>query len=148
MNQSQRSDQEPPGASTLDLVLLIAGFACGWVMHEKALFTVGSWHYFLPAVLSSATFRSLLGTAWIRWLWAYVVGLAFLIVGRRFRYDCRKRPAEWLAVALAIVLFESVYQVPDGRIRIGGRNSLDSVERRSRFRVRSRVLFSSGLSAD
>ena len=46
---------------------------------------------------------------WLGWLWAYVVGLAFLIVGRRFRYDGRNRPAEWLAIALAVVLFESAY---------------------------------------
>jgi hypothetical protein len=109
MKRTQRPDldPEPAGVSTLDLLLLIAGFACGWVMQQRALFTVGQAYYILP--LSGGLFQSLLGMAWLRWLWASAVGLAFLIVGRRFRYDCRKRPAEWLAVALAIVLIESSY---------------------------------------
>ena len=75
-------------------------------MHQgSALHT--SRFYILP--LSRGPFHSLLGMVWTGWLWAFVSGLAFLIVGRRFRYDCRNRPAEWLAVALAIVLFESAY---------------------------------------
>jgi len=32
MNQSHRLDPEPTGVSTVDLLLLTAGFACGWVM--------------------------------------------------------------------------------------------------------------------
>jgi hypothetical protein len=107
MNQSHWLDPEPKGVSTVDLLLLTAGFACGWVMQENSLLAVGGWNYSLP--LWYGGHRSVLGLLWLRWLWAYVVGLAFLVIGRRFRYDCRKRPAEWLAVALAIVLFESIY---------------------------------------
>jgi hypothetical protein len=107
MNQSHRLDPEPTGVSTVDLLLLTAGFACGWVMQENSLFAVSEWNYTLP--LWYGGHRSVLGLPWLRWLWAYVVGLTILVVGRRFRYDCRKRPAEWLVVALAIVLFESVY---------------------------------------
>ena len=106
MSPSQRQDPEPTGVSTVDLLLLTAGFACGWVMDDAA-FAVVEWNFRLP--LWYGGFASVLGHPWLRWLWAFVVGLAFLVVGRRFRYDCRKRPAEWLAVALAIVLFESVY---------------------------------------
>ena len=94
------------GITTLDLLLFTAGFACGWVMHQGSALRTGQ---FYICRSRAARFHSLLGTAWIGWLWAFVTGLAFLIVGRRFRYDCRNRPAEWLAVALAIVLFESVY---------------------------------------
>jgi hypothetical protein len=107
MNASHRLDPEPTGVSTVDLLLLTAGVACGWVMQENSLFAVREWNYRLPFWYGDH--RSVLGLAWLRWLWACVVGLAFLVVGRRFRYDCRKRPADWLVVALAIVLFESVY---------------------------------------
>ena len=61
-----------------------------------------------PAVLAWR-FSPAAGKVWIGWLWAGVTGLAFLIVARRFRYDCRDHPAEWLAIAIAVVLFESVY---------------------------------------
>jgi hypothetical protein len=106
MDSSERHGPEPLGVSTLDLLLLTAGFACGWVMQENARFAICDWNYRLP--MSYAGYRSVLGLHWLRWLWAFVVGLAFLVVGRRFRYDCRERPAEWLVVALAVVLFESV----------------------------------------
>ena len=105
MNQSQPQDPEPTGVSTLDLLLLIAGFACGWVMQEHSVFAVNEWNFRLP--LWYGGYRSVLGDARLRWLWAFVVGLAFLVVGRRFRHDSRIRPAEWLVVALAIVLLES-----------------------------------------
>jgi hypothetical protein len=106
MSRDAQPVQPPAGITTLDLLLFTAGFACGWVMHQASALRTGP-HYILP--LSRGGFHSLLGMAWIGWLWAFAVGLAFLIVGRRFRYDCRNRSAEWLAVALAIVLFESAY---------------------------------------
>jgi hypothetical protein len=106
MNDANRPNREPGGISTLDLLLFTAGFACGWVMHQGSALRTGQF-YILP--LSRGGFHSLLGMVWSGWLWAFVIGLAFLIVARRFRYDCRNRPAEWLAVALAIVLFESVF---------------------------------------
>ncbi len=106
MNREARLDPAPRGVTTLDLLLFTAGFACGWVMHQGSALRASDF-YILP--MSSGGFRSLLGSVWAGWLWAAVIGLAFLIVGRRFRYDCRDRVAEWLAVALAIVLFESVY---------------------------------------
>ncbi len=106
MSQETQQDQPPSGITTLDLLLFTAGFACGWVMHRSSALP-GSRFYILP--LSRGGFHSLLGTVWTGWLWAFVVGLAILVLGRRFRYDCRNRPAEWLAVALAIVLFESAY---------------------------------------
>jgi hypothetical protein len=106
MNRETRLLPAPKGITTLDLLLLTAGFACGWVMHQGSALRMGCF-YILP--MSRGGFDSLLGTAWAGWLWAFVTGLAFLIVGRRFRYDCRSRVAEWLAVALAILLFESVY---------------------------------------
>jgi hypothetical protein len=108
MNQTTRLDPEPIGVSTVDLLLLTAGFACGWVMQENSLLAVSEWNYSLP--LWYGGHRSVLGLRCLRWLWACVVGLACLVVGRRFRYNCRKRPAAWLIVALAIVLFESVYR--------------------------------------
>ncbi len=106
MSQEAPPAQAPNGVTTLDLLLFTAGFACGWVMHQGSALSTGVF-YILP--LSRGPFQSILGTSWIGWLWAFSVGLAFLVVGRRFRYDCRNRPAEWLALALAILLFESVY---------------------------------------
>jgi len=88
-------------------------------MHQASAFARRPVDYIVPVTQKSSTllnrqfrilsFQSLLGTVWAGWLWAFVIGLVFLILGRRFRYDCRKRWAEWLAVAFAIVLFESVY---------------------------------------
>jgi hypothetical protein len=106
MNRETRLGPAPRGITTLDLLLFTAGFACGWVMHQGSALRTG--HFYILR-LSRGGFHSLLGTAWAGWLWACVIGLAFLILGRRFRYDCRSRVAEWLAVALAVVLFESVY---------------------------------------
>ncbi len=106
MNREARLDPAPWGVTTLDLLLLTAGFACGWMMHQGSDLCAGEF-YILP--LSRGNFHSLLGTSWALWLWACVIGLAFLVVGRRFRYDCRQRVADWLLVALAIVLFESAY---------------------------------------
>jgi hypothetical protein len=106
MNREAPLDPAPKGITTLDLLLFTAGFACGWVMHQGSALRAG--HFYILRVVVGG-FHSLLGTAWAGWLWACVTGLAFLIVGRRFRYDCRSHVAEWLAVALAIVLIESVY---------------------------------------
>jgi hypothetical protein len=106
MSRERRPDRGASGISTLDLLLFTAGFACGWVMHQGSALRTGKF-YILP--LSRGPFHSLLGSAWMCWIWAVATGVAFLIVGRRFRYDCRGRLAELLAVALAIVLFESVY---------------------------------------
>jgi hypothetical protein len=125
MHETQRLGPEPAGVSTLDLLLLTAGFACGWVMHERALFTVGQSYYILP--LSGGLFQSILGTAWLRWFWAFVVGLALLILGRRFRYDCRKRPAEWLAVALSIVLIESSYPALRTGLTVAGAAGAETI---------------------
>ena len=80
MSRETGPDQPPSGITTLDLLLFTAGFACGWVMHQgSALHT--SRFYILP--LSRGPFHSLLGMVWTGWLWAFVSGLAFLIVGRR-----------------------------------------------------------------
>lgn len=106
MNGVTLRGEMPRGITILDLLLFTAGFACGWVMHQGSAFRAGL-HYRLP--LSRGGFQSLLGSVWVGWLWAFVVGLALLAVARRFRYDCRGHAAEWLAVGLAIVLFESVY---------------------------------------
>jgi hypothetical protein len=104
MNRDTQADPAPRGITTLDLLLFTAGFACGWVMHQSSALLAGEF-YILP--FSRGDFHSLLGTVWIGWLWAVITGLAFLAVGRRFRYDCRDRRADWLSVALAILLFES-----------------------------------------
>jgi hypothetical protein len=106
MNGENAPAREPSGITTLDLLLFTAGFALGWVMHQGSALRTGQ-YYILP--ISRGPFHSLLGLDAAGWLWALVVALAFLIVGRRFRFDCTGRPAEWLAVALAIVLFESFY---------------------------------------
>ena len=106
MNGAPRLGPAPRGVTTLDLLLLTAGFACGWMMHQGSDLRAGEF-YSLPT--SRGSFHSLLGAAWAVWLWAGVTGMAFLVVGRRFRFDCRNRVAEWLVVALAIVLFESAY---------------------------------------
>jgi hypothetical protein len=106
MSAPNGSGREPSGISTLDLLLFTAGFACGWVMHQGSALRAGL-HFTQP--FSRGGFRSLLGMVSLGWLWAFAVGLAFLAVGRCFRYDHRLRPAEWLTVALALVLFVSVY---------------------------------------
>jgi hypothetical protein len=106
MNRETQADPAPKGITTLDLLLFTAGFACGWVMHQGSALRA-SGYYVLP--LSRGAFFSLLGTVWIGWLWAFITGLAFLALGRRVRYESRDRHADWLSVALAIVLFESAY---------------------------------------
>ncbi len=117
MNREPQSVEPPAGITTLDLLLFTAGFAFGWVMHRASALHTGR-IYLLPVMQSSAllnrqfwvlSFQSHLRMVWVGWLWAFVIGLAFLVLGRRFRCDCRKRWAECLAVALAIVLFESVW---------------------------------------
>jgi hypothetical protein len=105
MNAENPSVRKLGGISTLDLMFFTAGFACGWVMHQT--FSIQIERYY--SLFWGGSFHPLLGTARIGWLWAYMTGLAFLIVARPFRYGSRNRPAEWLAVALAIVLFESCY---------------------------------------
>ncbi len=119
MSRETQHDQPPSGITTLDLLLFTAGFACGWVMHQSSALRANRF-YILP--LSRGGFHSLLGTVWLGWLWAFVLGLAFLIVGRHFRYDCSNRAAEWLAVALAVVLFESAYPAfrPGGAVSMIG----------------------------
>jgi hypothetical protein len=114
MDQEPRPDPAPRGVSTLDFLLLTAGFACGWVMYQRSALCVSQDHD-LP--LSTETLPSFLGAHWYGWLWAFVTGVAFLIVVRPFRFDCGKRPAEWLAVALTLVLLESVYYKPVGTSR-------------------------------
>ena len=123
MNRTTRSVEPPAGITTLDLLLFTAGFACGWAMHQGSALRTGR-VYILPVMQRGyimryyqlrflpkgpGGFHSLLGMAWAGWLWAFVIGLAFLILGRRLRYDGRYRCAEWLPLVLAIVLFESVY---------------------------------------
>jgi hypothetical protein len=100
------SEREPRGVTTLDLLLLAAGFAFGLVMHQSSAFGHGR-AYILPS--GSAQFRSLSGRAEAGWVWAQVVGLAAVVVARRFRYGGPIRAAEWLAVSLAIVLFDSAF---------------------------------------
>jgi len=106
MDPKSQPAKPPPGITTLDLLFFTAGFAVGWVMHQGSALRAGQ-YYILP--ISRGSFHSLLGLDAAGWLWALIVALAFLVVGRRFRFDCAGRPAECLAVALAIVLFESFY---------------------------------------
>jgi hypothetical protein len=63
MNPSQRQNPEPTGVSTLDLLLLTAGFACGWVMHENSVFAVGKSYFRLP--LWYGGYQSVLGDRWL-----------------------------------------------------------------------------------
>ena len=100
----EQSVPEPRGITLLDNVLFIAGFACGFVLHQNSGFRHDVRYSFTTG---ASSFRSLLGGQVTGWLWALVVGVAFLIVGRRFRYGGRIRPAEWLAVVVAIVLLDS-----------------------------------------
>jgi hypothetical protein len=83
MDMETRSDREPAAVTTLDLLLLIAGFACGLVLHENSTFAAGRGAYILPS--GTAGFTSLLGMTVTGWLWAFGVGLAVLVVGRCFR---------------------------------------------------------------
>jgi len=101
MDPETRSDREPAAVTTRDLLFLIAGFACGLVLHQSSAFRRGR-VYILPS--GTGEFRSLLGMDAIGWVWALAVGLTAVIVARRFRYRGHVRPAEWLAVSLAIVL--------------------------------------------
>ena len=106
MDMQMRSGREPGTVTTLDLLLVIAGFACGLVLHQNSAFGHGV-VYILPS--GTAAFRSSLGRLETAWLWAFVVGLAFLVVARRFRYRGAIRSAEWLAVSLTIVLVDSAF---------------------------------------
>jgi hypothetical protein len=83
MDMETRSDREPAAVTTLDLLLLIAGFACGMVLHQYSAFAAGRGAYILPS--GTAGFASVLGSAVTGLLWAFVVGLAALVVGRCFR---------------------------------------------------------------
>ncbi len=83
--------------------MLIAGFGCGFFLHQNSAFRHRVYYYFTIA----DSFRSALGSSLIGGFWALVVGLVFVIVARCFRYRSRVRPAEWLAVLLAILLAES-----------------------------------------
>ena len=93
--------EQPTSVSTLDLLLLTAGFACGWVMLENARFAVIDWNYRLP--LWYGGYRSVLGLHWLRWLWAFVVGLAFdpYVPSRAYgssRHElATERYTEWIA---------------------------------------------------
>ena len=89
MDPQTRPVRAPAGITTLDLLLFTAGFACGWVMHQGSALRTFRF-YILP--LSRGPFQSILGMTWTGWLWAFAVGVAFLIIGRRFRYDCRSAP--------------------------------------------------------
>ena len=106
MDMQTRSEPEPGTVTTLDLLLVIAGFACGLVLHQNSAFGHGV-VYILPS--GTATFRSSLGRLETAWLWAFVVGLAFLVVARRFRYRGAICSAEWLAVSLTIALVDSAF---------------------------------------
>jgi len=98
------SDREPAAVTTLDLLFLVAGFACGLVLHQSSAFGRGR-VYILPS--GTGVFQSLLGNAAIGWVWTLAFGLTVVIVARRFRYGGHLRPVEWLTVSLAIVLFVS-----------------------------------------
>jgi hypothetical protein len=104
MHATIRPDGPPRGLTILDLLVVTAGFACGLVLFMSSRFLVGR-VYILPS--GTGSFQSLLGFPPFGLLWALVAGLAALIVGRSLRYRRHIRPAEWLAVALAIVLFDS-----------------------------------------
>jgi hypothetical protein len=105
-----QSNRQLGSATTSDLLFLIAGFACGLVLHQNSAFCHGR-VYILPS--GTAEFRSFLGRFEVAWLWAFIFGLAFLIVARLFRYGGAIHPAEWLAISLSIVLLNSSY--PDFR---------------------------------
>ena len=92
------------GFTILDNLMFIAGFACGFVLHQNSAFRARG-YYLLPAGMER--FQSLLGLPAVGWLWAMVVGLVFLVVGRCFRRGGRIRPSEWLSVSLAILLVDS-----------------------------------------
>jgi hypothetical protein len=113
MWDSRRLDRERR-FTILDYLMLIAGFACGFVLHQNSALRSVTRYYF-KFTLAGADFKSSLGFAIAGWLWALVVGLVFVIAGRRFRYGGRIRPAEWLAVSLAILLVDSAIPayVPD-----------------------------------
>src|SRR5262249_980733 len=107
MDMQTRSEREPGTVTTLDLLLLIAGFACGMVLHQNSAFVAGRGAYILPS--GSAGFRCLLGMTVTGWLWALGVGLAVLVVGRCFRYVRPICPAEWLTVVVTAVLLDSAF---------------------------------------
>jgi hypothetical protein len=106
MDMQTSADRQPRSVMTLDLVLLIAGFACGLVLRQNSAFGQAK-VYILPS--GTADFPSSLARFELAWLWAFVVGLSFVAVARRFRYGGALRPAEWLAVALAVVLVDSSF---------------------------------------
>jgi hypothetical protein len=106
MDMKSRSDRQPGAVTTLDLIMLIAGFACGLVLQQNSAFGHGE-VYILPS--GTAAFRSSLGRLEVAWFWAFVVGLTFLVVARRFRHGGAIRSAEWLAVSLTIVLLDSAF---------------------------------------
>jgi hypothetical protein len=70
MNPLHRHAPEPTGASTLDLLLLTAGFAWGWAMQENSRFVVGEWNFSLPLWYGGC--GSVLGVPWLQWLWAFL----------------------------------------------------------------------------
>jgi hypothetical protein len=110
MSDPPRVDRQPRAVTTLDLLLLTAGFACGLVLHQASSLA-RTRTYIMPG--RPADFRSLLGTAAIGWVWALTVGLTALLIGRRFRYGGQIRPAEWLSVSLAIGLVDSAFPGAD-----------------------------------
>jgi hypothetical protein len=110
-----RGSETKGGVPTRDLRVFAAGLAGGWLMHQISPLRIEQHDDLL---LWRRNFESLLGTVWIGWLWALLTGLAFLVVSCPLRYGSRDRPAEWLAVVLAIVLFESIY--PPLRMKLPG----------------------------
>ena len=115
MNRVDAAVQAPAGITTLDLLLFTAGFACGWVMHQGSALRSGR-VYILPVILHLAFLlpRSRLPVAAGHGMGRLALG----VCDRPGVSDCRSAlslstaavaPPEWLAVALAIVLFESVY---------------------------------------
>jgi hypothetical protein len=118
MDSDARSNHELVANTTQDWLFFIAGCACGLGMLQNSGFGqslgFGSGFdrvYILPS--GTAGFRSLFGAHGIGWLWALAVGLAVMAVGKRFRTGGRLRAADWLAVSLSIMLFDSA--IPDFR---------------------------------
>ncbi len=123
-----RPSQARERFTLLDNLLLIAGFGCGFFLHQNSAFRHRVYYYFTVA----DSFRSSLGSSLMSGFWALIVGLVFVIVARCFRYRSQVRPAEWLAVLLAILLAESavtaILQVGQGRphsvfVRANSRNA-------------------------
>ncbi len=79
----------PRGFTVLDHILLIAGLGLGFALHQNSLFRR---EMYPIAPTGYATYWPVLGFDSVGWLWAFVAGWVFVIVGRHFRYGGLIRP--------------------------------------------------------